>query len=253
MINCERYKRWKKEQEFLKDPKKKGMKKRKIVITDCIEEDKKIVPKIITKIRYRKCKKDEDKTKETKFKGMIFKPKFVSSIDLLLKRIQPSLDVRNKLIDHRHYDCFIENVIKETTMTQKSERRIPKRDMKRKKIKRKKKISKDEKEKILETENEEKTATTEEEDAIAKEIIENDKKDDVNEVQPKGIVKKSKFWCKKVKKRIESESEISDECDSICSFDSEICLKRLRLTLEDKQKIEENRKRVQSSSTMHNS
>ncbi|KAI4492426.1 hypothetical protein M0804_002217 [Polistes exclamans] len=244
MKNCERYKRWKKEQELLNDPKKQEIKKRKQEIIDCIEEEKKTVPKTITKIRYHKCKK------EKKTKGVIFKPKLVSSIDLLLKRIQPSLEVRYKLVDHRHINCFIENVIalKETVMRQEiliAEKIIAKRDFEKKKVKRKKKISKKENMVNLKIENDENAATAdlEKEDAIAEEITENGEKDDENKVQRNKTIKKDKFWCKKVEKKMESESK-SESDVSECE--------RLALTLEDKKKIEQNRRHVETLSNTHN-
>ncbi|XP_043498984.1 uncharacterized protein LOC122522203 [Polistes fuscatus] len=105
----------------------------------------------------------------------------------------------------------------------------------------------------LEIENEENAATAdlERKNAIAEEITENGEKDDENKVQRKKTIKKDKFWCKKIEKKTESESKSESEvseCESICSFDSEICLKRLALTLEDKKKIEKNRRHVETSS-----
>nr|KAF7406950.1 hypothetical protein H0235_014606 [Vespula pensylvanica] len=215
---CTKYKEWKKKQKLSKYSKKKI----KTVVTDCIEEEKKT--KTIIKIRYHK-------------------------FDLLFKRIKPSLEVRNQFLDPRHLLCFVETLPKIDLIALKEIAQQERMKMKRKK-KRKKKISKkknaaDREEKTkLEGKADEENDETKEERANG-EITENDQK----KAKKKKIKKKDKFWCKKFKKKLVYESESSDtECESICSFDSEICLKGLALTAEDKKKIEENRQRVQSSS-----
>ncbi|KAF7385162.1 hypothetical protein HZH66_012248 [Vespula vulgaris] len=215
---CTKYKEWKKKQKLSKYPKKKI----KTVTTDCIEEEKKT--KTIIKIQYHK-------------------------FDLLFKRIKPSLEVRNQFLDPRHLLCFVETLPKIDLIALKEIAQQERMKMKRKK-KRKKKISKKKKagdregETKLEGKADEENDETKEERANG-EITENDQK----KAKKKKIKKKDKFWCKKFKKKIVYESESSDtECESICSFDSEICLKGLALTAEDKKKIEENRQRVQSSS-----
>ncbi|XP_047363888.1 protein PXR1-like [Vespa velutina] len=253
---CEKYKEWKKEQKHLKDTKKKIKRKSKKVTTDCIEEEKKA--KTIIKIRYRKCEKN-GKEKRREEKG-IFKPKPISSIDLLFKRIKPSLEVRHQFLDPRHIHCFIESLpeIDLKEIAQREKKKTEQKYLKRRKKKRKKKISEEEKaidrkeetklqENSAPTANEESNETKEEtaNGKITKKKKKNDEQS--TEKNRKKIRKKDKFWCKKYQKKIESESEDS-ECESICSYDSEICLKGLALTVEDKKKIEENRQRVQSSS-----
>ncbi|XP_035723357.1 protein PXR1-like [Vespa mandarinia] len=257
---CEKYKEWKKEQKHLKDMKKKIKRKSKKVTTDCIEEEKKA--KTIIKIRYRKCKKN-GKGKGREEKG-IFKPKPISSIDLLLKKIKPSLEVRHQFLYPRHIHCFIESLpeidlVASKEIAQREKKKTEQKYLKRrKKRKRKKKISEEEKtidrkeetklqENSAATANEESNETKEE--TANEKITEKKKKDNEQstEKKRKKIKKKDKFWCKRYQKKIESESEES-ECESICSYDSEICLKGLALTVEDKKKIEENRQRVQNSS-----
>ncbi|XP_046831875.1 peptidyl-prolyl isomerase cwc27-like [Vespa crabro] len=251
---CEKYKEWKKEQKHLKDRKKKIKRKSKKVTTDCIEEEKKA--KTIIKIRYRKCEKNGKEKR-------IFKPKPISSIDLLFRRIKPSLEIRHQFLDPRHIHCFTESLpeidlvaLKE--IAQQEKKKTEQKYLKRRKKKRKKKISEEEKavdrkeetklqENSAATANEESNETKEE--TTNGKITEKKKRDDeqITEKKRKKVRKKDKFWCKRYQKKIESESEDS-ECDSICSYDSEICLKGLALTVEDKKKIEENRQRVQSSS-----
>ncbi|KAL2711582.1 peptidyl-prolyl isomerase cwc27-like [Vespula squamosa] len=211
---CAKYKEWKKKQKRSKDPKKKIKK----AIRDCIEEEKKT--KTIVKIHYHKCEKNgKSKKKERKFK-----PKLVSSIDLLIRRIKPSLDVRYQFLNPRHTQCFVEKLseihsiaLKETAQ---QERKKPKQ-----KRKRKKKITKaTDREK--ETKLEEKAATADEEGNETKEETANGEITDRDKAKEKKKKRKDKFWCKKFKKKIESTSESEDsECESICSFDSEICLK----------------------------
>ncbi|KAL2751402.1 peptidyl-prolyl isomerase cwc27-like [Vespula maculifrons] len=238
---CTKYKEWKKKQKHSKYPKKKIQ----TVTTDCIEEEKKT--KTIIKIQYHKCKKNGEAKK--KKRKALFKPKLVSSVDLLFKRIKPSLEVRNQFLDPRHLLCFVETLPKIDLIALKEIAQQERMKMKRKK-KRKKKISKKKKagdregETKLEGKADEENDETKEERTNG-EITENDEK----KAKKKKIKKKDKFWCKKFKKKIVYESESSDtECESVCSFDSEICLKGLALTAEDKKKIEENRQRVQSSS-----
>lgn len=273
-VDCQRYREWKKQQEaLLKGPKQKVKKKSKRErkeITDCIEEEKKEKPKTIIKIRYRKCTPQETKKPKP---YATFKPKPVSSIDLLFKRIQPSFEVRHQLLLHRHADCFTETV-PQIDVTSLREIALPttrtkivkakrKRSRRRKKDKAKTTISKEEKAKTTEKEeveqdqeetvNEEENNEKEKEEEVEETIEEKEnikEEDDARAIDDKKEVKrkqKDKFWCKKFKKKIDYESEDS-ECDSICSFDSHICLKGLALTAEDKKKIKENRRNVQASS-----
>lgn len=275
---CQRYRQWKKQQEEAqtKGQKSKIKKKKRTEVTDCIEEEKKKKPRTVVKITFRKCeKKDKKKSKQ----AQSFKLKPVSSLDLLFRRIQPPLDVRHDLLVGRHADCYIEAVprvevmaIREAAVlktTLKPAEKTTKK--KRKKGKRKKKgkeepttseagkakkpeteeikeedVTKEEDDDKDEVEEPAENAEVEEEETVQEEEedVPKDVEEKKDEVKPR---QKDKFWCKKYKRKIEEESE--PECDSICSLDSDICLKGLALTVEDKKKIEENRRHVEDSKT----
>ncbi|KAK2588437.1 hypothetical protein KPH14_004434 [Odynerus spinipes] len=277
-MDCQRYRQWKKQQEALlkgKKPKPKKKSKKRKETVDCLEEEKKEKPKTVLKIHYRKCeKKVTQKPKQTP----TFKPKPLSSVDMVLRRIQPSMSIRHHLLAHRHADCYTEIVprtdiitLTEATvaktgerMTQVGAKRRRKRSRRRRKgkaevkaeVKAEGEVPKEQEETATEGEGTEQegegTEQEEEGEGEAEETAEEveekknveDEKDAGGEVKPR---KKDKYWCKKFEKKIEPEPEES-ECESICSFDSDICLKGLALTAEDKKKIQENRRRVQTSS-----
>ncbi|XP_076240102.1 uncharacterized protein LOC143182767 [Calliopsis andreniformis] len=253
---CQRYRQWKREQaKKSKDAKKKVKKeKRKEPVTDCIDEEEEAhVKEASLKVESRKCKKKQEKVKRRRPKLLIGAPvKRVTLAELLVRKIQPPIEVRHRILNARHIPCLYHTGVatdggwdgQKRTRTSSPRHthviryppRIPK---KRKRAARKptkgEKKAKGMKEKTEdEASDESKTAASDKGTAEAK---------------VKGERKRKRLKRRKVDRKTESESESEDsECDSICSFDSEVYLAGLKLTPDDKKKLKKYQRQNQEAS-----
>lgn len=106
--DCQKYRKWKKEQtKKLKNTKEKVKgRKNKESTTDCVDEDdvETSDAKPVTKISNRRCKKKRKKTKLPRLMRKIVK--YVPSGELILKCIKPSVEDRLYIFNARHNACL---------------------------------------------------------------------------------------------------------------------------------------------------
>ncbi|KAG7212791.1 hypothetical protein KM043_013050 [Ampulex compressa] len=233
--------------------------KAKQLILDCIEDESEGEPENVpAKVDYRKCKK---KKKKRVIQSLV--PR-ISLTDILLSRIQPSIEQRALLTD-RHFACLMEKTSKTALSVAKDSTKTARPKDRHKRKTRTKRTGTNDERAIRDEKDENKISISEVEkvsgeDKFAEETqsaekTKGDKRPDRDKKKTIKVMerKKDKFWCNEITKKTKYKmDETTDsECHSICSFDSEICLAGLVLTAEDKRSIEENRQRVLSSDYKH--
>ncbi|KZC10321.1 hypothetical protein WN55_01437 [Dufourea novaeangliae] len=221
---CRKYKQWKKEQAKMSkatdktNKKKKKKEEREKKVADCVDEDEEDNGPL--KINYRKCKKPK-KTRRKSMKPSMYVLKRVSMSEIVVKKIQPPMEVRELLLNPRHTACLrsssAETLVEVLDCARPSCIDSPKRSRKRRR--RRKTAAKT-------TTKEDKSKQQEETEAAS--VKAKSKDNHASKSKRNGTVagKRTKKKGKKSEKKMigDSDSDEDSVCDSICSFDSEVCL-----------------------------
>nr|XP_031841410.1 uncharacterized protein LOC116430886 [Nomia melanderi] len=105
---CRKYRQWKREQAKKarnEGEKRKEKKRKEKKVVDCVdEEEDDSAPPASLKVNYLKCKKKKIRRKSKK--QAVYVQKRVSVAEIVLKRIQPSMEVRELLLNPRHTGCL---------------------------------------------------------------------------------------------------------------------------------------------------
>ncbi|XP_054001983.1 uncharacterized protein LOC128888843 [Hylaeus anthracinus] len=244
-------------------------------ITDCIEEDEtNNISEDKQKIVSPKCKKKIRISRKPRTTAS-YVLKRVSLTEIVLKKIQPSIEVREQLINPRHVICLDDSELEidfpleipETTISllkylfllrtftgtpyQTYRPRWRPKGRKRRRRIVKKTVKGDKKEQPGEEREEgEPEEQLTDEKATTGEAEENVKDKGARKILRRKTKKKKKKKRKKIV--VDTDSEEDSECDSICSFDSHVCLAGLKLTAEDKNKIKEYQRQVEDANTEGN-
>ncbi|XP_043260505.1 uncharacterized protein LOC122402059 [Colletes gigas] len=276
---CRKYRQWKREQsKKSKQAVKKEKKiKRRDSIADCIEENEENnVPETKLKVTFRKCKKKFRIRKPRARATYVLKR--ISLAEILLKTIRPPIEVRERFLNPRHTACLedsvsITDIALDPASTTRTPRRRAPRSRKRRKPVAKKPLKDDEKTKGDEETKEEKTEDQKIDEKATKGEVEDQKTDEevtkgeaedqsTEEKTTKSETKKSvndkgtrkRLRRKKIRKKkiVKKDSEEDSVCESICSFDSHVCLAGLKLTSGDKKKIKDYQRQINNESTEEN-
>ncbi|XP_053994472.1 titin-like [Hylaeus volcanicus] len=269
---CRKYRQWKLERskKSRQAVKKEKELKHRDSITDCIEEDEtNNTSEDKQKIVSPKCKKKIRISRKPRTTAS-YVLKRVSLTEIVLKKIQPSIEVREQLINPRHVICLDDSEfeidfpleIPETTISllkylfllrtftgtpyQTCRPRWRPKGRKRRRRIAKKTVKGDKKEQPGEEKEEGEPDEGEPEEG------EPEAEENVKDKGARKILRRKTKKKKRKKKVVDTDSEEDSECDSICSFDSHVCLAGLKLTAEDKNKIKEYQRQVEDANTEGN-
>ncbi|XP_076686265.1 uncharacterized protein LOC143378442 [Andrena cerasifolii] len=240
---CRRYRQWKRDQasKLLGSRKVEEVKRRRRQPVDCIDEDEEEhVTKAELKIKSRECKRKRKRSSKGGSKAQRVKQitKHVSLADLFLKCIKPPIEVRQQLLNPRHIACLQDTpskmdiaaeIMEATTSVGWFLPRQPRRTRFRRGMPgRRRPVARKRKDVGEKVDQEEGKAEEKPDDEAAG--------GSKAQKRLKGKRRRRKVACRKAWKKKDSDDD--SECDSICSFHSEVCLGGLKLTLQDKKKIE---------------
>ncbi|XP_076278254.1 uncharacterized protein LOC143208068 [Lasioglossum baleicum] len=234
---CRGYKQWKLERakkSKQNDKKEKKKKSKPKNVLDCFDEDNEPQP---TKVSHRKCKKVRVRRKRPK-KKTLYVLRHISLTELALKKIKPSMEARELLLNPRHMLCLKTSMPELDIAMMNSAKCLMMRQLKKCPRKRKRRTKK-----VKKTAKDGKSKQDEDDEAKSKETITTTSKKSTSS-RSKVTTKKSKANGKKVE--VDEDSE-EDECKSICSFHSQICLLGIKLTAEDKKKIKQHQREAEDA------
>ncbi|XP_012136102.1 uncharacterized protein LOC105661927 [Megachile rotundata] len=204
-VDCQKYWKWKRQQEKKSSAKRKARKrKRKESVTDCIEVEESEAADTALKVRRPKIKK---KKKDT----WLSRPyiKCVPLEELMLRCIQPPIEIREQFLRPRHIDCLNLDALDIDILSPE----------------------------VLK-------ATT----SLVSETQEADQIKDRKKCKTAMSILRKKSSRKVIDaKDIEDAESEEEDCKSICSTDSQICLQGIKITAKDKEEMKKFRKQKNSN------
>nr|XP_033335499.1 transcriptional regulator ATRX homolog [Megalopta genalis] len=233
---CRKYLQWKREQDrkSKKEEKKKTKKDKKPKekkLLDCLDEDEDDNQPQAAKAGNRKCKKKRARRKRPKNKVQ-YVLKEISMAELLMKRIKPTMETREILLNPRHIGCLWPTVPDSVSKMVESAMML----LAQKPPKRRERGKKD----ATKTKKEEEE---EDEEVMANHRADGKSRDTIGTKRSESSKAGATRRKSKIRgQRVDVEDSEEEECRSICSFDSQICLAGVKLTAEDRKKMKQRRR-----------